>query len=250
MNIKISPAVKISFALFLLLLLSFKSEGQHSNQVNTVDSWIYKEDMLTNEKLGLRPLTTTPDNFHFRLHLIGDVIDIWTNDYITFKGTQAEYWDRQKIIDRDSQPQLVSTFVRKIEIGADDAKTIYNLVQSIRDIPTDKAINKWWTGCCDGHDFGFEMCVSGSYGYKSYFAPGSQDSSICEAKLICGFIDSVRQILCVRERQREFYMTLPKPGRYNNGGGYSYTTYSRAGQRKLVRYYRRKERYEKHHPDE
>lgn len=148
----------------------------------------YKWRTELGEKLQLDKLVNSTDSLHFRFWQDGQAVDIWTNDYKTFKGTVTNYLKKySKISSCKENTKHQKVYTNKIPLDTLQAREAYNLIieYSLFTIPSEEKIKEWTKGK-DGVTYLIEISTVNSYTFKSFWEPASQ-KNIVEAKKIVAF---------------------------------------------------------------
>jgi hypothetical protein len=167
----------------IFLLSFFISVGQNKTVSVPLDfngdttHW-YKWIQKYTSKNGLEDLSKNTDSLHFRISTMSQAIDIWTNDYKTFRGKVTVF------IKCTNSKQLETYKTISINVDTLIARKIYNLANdnSIFTVPTDNKISGWSQGF-DGIEVLIEYSTHNFYSFKQYWTP-SVFKDIKEAQAI------------------------------------------------------------------
>lgn len=203
----------------LIFSLSINIYGQNDKKIlipfseNGDTSYWYLNRYERYKKLNLTNIETNTDDFHFRLWLNGQIVEIWTQDNKTFFGALINYIDSNERFDiKKQKTNTYKTFSNQVQLDTSIARQTYILYKTINSIPTEDSIIEWKSGL-DGITYVFEISTPTFYSFKSYWTPSIQDSNLIEAKQIQKFIDEINQILNLDVEYDKFFSTL-KPGCY------------------------------------
>ena len=177
----------------------------------------YKSLIDTDNKLAIPYLVNSTEAFHFRLWANRQIIDIWTIDFITFKGLLTNYvktYESYNMEKQDSKPS--ETISNQIPVEDSLAKKAFELVKTIKTIPSQDSIKGWSTGF-DGIVYEIETSSPMDYSYKYYWTPSAQDCTLIEAKQIQIFVNKMKSTLNLNNEYEKFFSTL-KPGSYWGDG--------------------------------
>jgi len=168
----------IIFLLAFLISVGQNKTGSVPFDFNGDTTHWYKWLQKYTFKNGLPDLSKSTDSLHFRITTLSQAIDVWTNDYKTFKGTTTAF------IKCTNSKQLETNKTISVTIDTSIARKIYNLVSNNNtfDIPTDDKITGWSQGF-DGIEILIEYSTPYFYSFKQYWSP-SAFKDIKEAQII------------------------------------------------------------------
>ncbi len=198
--------VLFSLFLFFSSLYGQTKYLQIPNGRNNDTSLLYKWKQNNAQRMKLEDLTKSTDKIHFRLWEENQVVEIWSNDLITFQGFLLNFTN--KIYGK--KRRAPSIFRSEIPIDTIIARQIYNIFidNSIFNIPTDDSVKGWGQGC-DGEEFLIEYSTNTFYSFKEYWTP-SVFKELREAVVIENMINRLDTILQVQKNWEDFFKSLPK----------------------------------------
>lgn len=208
--------MRIVLLVLLLSVITFSGFAQKQISIPLYKNgdtvlW-YKWQYELEAKLKLPHLAKDTTRFYFRFHNAGQVLDLYSHDLKTFKGTVTCYTYAYELYDTKKQTQKTSAlFSQQVKLDSSIARRIFQLTGTVSTIPTDDSIKGWRQGL-DGVTYMFEHSSPASYSFKSYWTPSAQDSTLMEAKLIRLFVDTIYKLV-VTKAENDFFATL-KPGSY------------------------------------
>lgn len=188
---------------------------------NAYDSLIsYKLLGYLQKSLDLKPLNYTSDTFYFRFWRVNQAIDIWTTDYENFGGIVTSFYEKYKElkIGESAIDREVKTVKRQSVIDSRLAKQVYNLIDSCKltEIRSDADIFEWRKGL-DGFSYEIELSTTKNYLFNTYWSPNHQNDSIVEARAMVSFDNRLKELLNLKEIEKEFNEKLPA-GSYHISG--------------------------------
>ncbi len=170
--------------------------------------------------LKLENLVYSPDAFHFRLYTVGQIIDLETEDSVTFNCTVTSFAYRQITKRKVTKTRTISA---KMQLDTAVAKQLFQLTKTIASISSGTMISGWGKDSngvafetVHGYGYTLELSARNSYSVKIYNNPGSQSKKIPEAQQIDQFANEVYKLLALDDIYSDFTNTLD-PGYYSNG---------------------------------
>ena len=119
------------------------------------------------------------------------------------------------------------SFFDVIYIDTLKARKLFQLTESIRNIPTGELISHWHERSngqkyvvMDGVDYFIEVSSPQNYLFKEYNNPTSQEVAVPEADQINMFIKSVNRLLDKEKCYEAFFKELPPDTYHNNTAMY------------------------------
>ena len=204
----------ICFQLCFIVLNCF---GQHTKALSGDTTFWYKLQLEKCEELKLPQLIPSTDNFHFRFWTDDQSVDIWTTDGKTFGGLVTSYLKlyQENNLKKSSKKQA-GIFVQQVSLDTAVARKAFYLTKHISAIPSDKFIRGWVQGF-DGIEYIIETSTPTTYGFRTYWTPSAQDSSLTEVKTMLSFVKDLDSLLRLGNKFNHFFSTL-KPGPYSYDG--------------------------------
>lgn len=172
----------------------------------------YKADI---KLLRLKDLSRSTDSLYIRFSTEGQIVDIWTEDGISYKGLIKNYAYSYYPDNELKKRRRSKLFSKAISLDTLTAKSVFDLFQSIDQIPTEDSIHGWQIGC-DGSTYTFEKATPDTDRFKTYWSPYGQDSTVSEARDIQRCVDSMYSWLKLQKTYDTFISQL-RPGYYSNG---------------------------------
>ncbi|OCX50315.1 hypothetical protein BEL04_23705 [Mucilaginibacter sp. PPCGB 2223] len=124
------------------------------------------------KELGLKKLADSEHRHHYRFSTEGQIVEIWTDDDVTYQGFLLNY-----IYHRKGKGGYQHNILSKKEsVYTDKAKQIIAMYDSLalNGIPTEERIANWQKGL-DGGDDIVEFADRDSYSIKTYWEPAVQE---------------------------------------------------------------------------
>ncbi|MFA9214039.1 MAG: hypothetical protein ACEQSR_09370 [Candidatus Methylacidiphilales bacterium] len=181
---------------------------------NTIYLHAYIQNLASHLELEL--ISKSNDSINLRIWLSNQVIDIWSIKNNIFEGTLINYIETAKktsFITRNNK-----LIFSKVKLDTFTSHIIFNLFQSIDNIPSKENI-KNWKGGKDGETYIFEKSDKFNYSFKNYWSPCCQDSLLFDAKKIEQLIKDILSISVLAIQGKKFYNNLPK-GLYKEAQGF------------------------------
>lgn len=210
--------IKKVIILFLFFQLGF---GQKKILDSIDDSYFRKYELFQSEKLDLKNLKKTQEDFYFRLSFNGTKIDYWKDSLNQNNGFVTKFIFRRK------GNKIIDTIVKKYSLNANQLQKLETLNEfsGLDSIPDDSKIAQWRFGCV-GTTYIFENATKNAYSVKSYWEPKSQDTTLLEAKKINDFIDEFLNITENESLNQNFQKDLPNGYTYSSFGTMFYKLYN------------------------
>ena len=229
--------MKIFVLISLLCIHAINSQAQHSKIISGDTAFWYGWQYSDDEKLKLPHLIQSADSFHFRFRESGQIVDVWTKDGITYNGLVTNYTNSYEESTEEKPRKPSRIFFNKLNLDTVQIRKVLDLEKIIAPISTDKTIKGWKQGF-DGIEYIFETATPSTYCFKTYWTPTAQDSTLMEAKMIQGFVDSLYSSLRLDSKRQAFYNTLKPGAYYYESAGFNIPTRKQAAYYKKVRPYR------------
>lgn len=168
-------------------------------------------------KVGVDSLIQSTEKFHFRFWKDQQIVDIWTQDGIVYRGFVISYTRLYQSYNSKKQQQNPEKFYfSRVDLDPQEAKKAYELIKAVDTIPTDKFIKGWAQGF-DGVEYNLETSTPRTYDFRNYWTPTTQKKSVTEAWKIQAFINNIDTLLALRHKLKDFFDGL-KPGSYVGDG--------------------------------
>lgn len=185
------------------LLISGSLSGQYQDYKSTA-FWKKYTDALASD-IKLDPLLPANTNFHYRIWIIGQVIDILadsTNSILGEITSYAKQYDEMNLGKR-------TFYSSSLPMDPEKASEIYQMIlkTGLTSIPEADAI-KGWEKNVGGYTNIIECVDSGEYSFKCYLSPASQ-GPLEEAIIIQSFLGELKRILQLNRRYKSFSASIP-----------------------------------------
>lgn len=167
-------------------------------------------------RIGLADLTIANDSMHLRYWMENQAIDIWTNDFVNYRGIISNHTETVDTAFGSTVSKPVKYFSNKVELTASQAKKVFELFRQahIFSIPSDNRINGWALGD-DGEEFLLECTTGRVYSFKCYWTPSAQHA-VPEANVLNELNGKLRLYLKMEDAWSDFLTKLPA-GCYREG---------------------------------
>lgn len=218
---------KTTFYILTILLLqsinSFSQENFERKNLNDKYSWNNSTKNERNEYyFGIKPINSSKSEFHFRYEKSSQIIDLYSENGIDFKGQVVNLIQENKTVKTDygKDSRAFNYLFEKVEIANSKATKAGQLIlnQKSYSIPTDSLINNWSFGWTDCGAIKFDYKVKTNIYRKSYTCAKNQNDSLEYVSKIKKLTDSLNQILDLKKSYDNFSSKLPKGKSYTIDG--------------------------------
>lgn len=221
--------MKKAILLIILLITSLLSAQHELKKVALREGFSPHDDVsdsIETMYLRLPPLSKSPSKFHFRYRKVGQIIDIYSNDSITFKGSVLNKIIRLKQGKINGNNTSVPEYYiyETVAIDEHDASEIGRLIikEEMYNIPTDKLLKDWKFNFFDCRGIDFKYKVGDSLFKVHYGCPTGQDTlADLKIKKILNLQNRIDITLHLSESYTAFDKRLERGKWYTNEFYYS-----------------------------
>lgn len=216
---------KKSFFILIVLFLSYNFYGQNDlKKVDIDENYNLNEkssDVFERHFFNLIDINTTNYKTYFRYKKDTQVIDVFSNDNINFKGRILNHLIEEKTINDKgySTSKPVKYVYEIVELDDETANTIGKSIlnSKIQDIPDYKEIENWNQFWLDCGAISFIIKIDSKITDKSYSCPWQQNDSIKYVSLLKSLYNSIDNNKGIKNIFEEFKNKLEKGKSYSNG---------------------------------
>lgn len=200
-----------SIWLAVYLFISGSLLGQEKIIEGDTSSWDSQWQIM-HQKLGLKNLIQSEDEFNFRFQNHSQIIEL-TKNGDEFSGVLVDHVFRSSLKSNIRK----DTLYYKKAFSYQSSRKIYELIQvfEMPNLLSDEDI-KEWNYSCHGINYVLEYANRTKYSYKTYWNPSIQDSLAMSEK-VSKFIEELHLIANSEESRKEFENTWIKNGCYDTG---------------------------------
>ena len=194
----------------IICLTSLKSQGKAISG----DTIFWQElNRPLVDKFDLSHFPTSNHEFSFRFWNHSQVIEIIKNGKEITASITNYIFQLSK-----NQEENKKTLFQKTTLPQEFANQLFTAIQNsnILALPSDDEIEDWSQGF-DGTTYIIEHADPSNYSYKTYWTPTAQDSLAAALRLI-DFIQTLDDVLNLKESYNEFIKTIPQKGCYMTSG--------------------------------
>ena len=215
------------FLLFLFcFFISVKATSQSNFErkiLNDEYSWNNSSQNERNKYyFGIDSLNLSTSEYHFRYEKSSQIIDLYSDNGIDFKGQIINIIQENKTVKTDygKDSRAFNYLFERKEISNSEATKAGQLILSEKSyyIPTDSLINNWSFGWTDCGAITFDYKVKTSFHHKSYTCAKNQKDSLDFVIKIKKTTDSLQGILDLKKAYDNFKSRLPKGKSYTIDG--------------------------------
>lgn len=219
--------MKQIFIILSFLLFSLQGIAQNfplkSTRLNNNYTW--RNSTLAERQhyyLELPMVQNSDYKTHLRVILIGQIIDFFSADNLSFKGTLTnkiiEYKSSKNKRSRESEEFQIVYHTQKLDSSVSTLLANQLLKSGQYDIPTDSLIKDWNHGYlhCESIDFHFK--IDNSYKEKSFSCPWNQSDSIDFKAVILSNLRLLEKELSLEARYNRFESLLKRGITYSRDG--------------------------------
>jgi hypothetical protein len=222
-TIQIKAALIVLLCIFNITLSAqqLKQTSIPYNKSGDTTVW-YKWQMEKVKSLKIKHLAASTDSFKLRFWRDQILFELTTNDYVHFNGFAIVFTNRLPKKEKGKRKLVY----RKYPLSDSLLTEVYKEYLKVKDIPSEEEIKGWSSGC-DGETYSIETTNACCYSYKSYWSPYAVMDEVPEAALIETFADTVREILNLKDINKNFVGQL-SAGKYNDGSMFTLHVPSKA----------------------
>lgn len=213
-----------SFILFIILI-AFNLFGQNGlRKIDINESYKLNEsssDDFVKYYFRLIDLKNSDYKTHLRYLKNSQIIDIYSNDDITFEGEVLNYITEQKNIKVNNYntktPNKYVYEILKLDKKTASAIGNYILKSNIQEIPNYTEIKNWNRNWLDCNSISFVLKIKSQISEKEFTCPSQQNDSIKYVKSLKEFYNKIDNNDSIKNRFDEFKNRLEKGKTYSNG---------------------------------
>jgi hypothetical protein len=204
---------------YILLLLLCSSFINGQNDVKFIEyksANIYEKDLEV-KYLGLSPFSSSNSKIHFRYQKGFQIIDIISNDSITFQASMINYIFQYSTNKNGNENKKL--YFEKTILDTTQSNKIANflLTKKTHNIPTDSLINGWLTRFFDCSSINIKTKINVNFSYKKFTCISGQNTDTPFVNEILTLEKFLADNLAQKESYSLFTEKLPKGFSYFNG---------------------------------
>lgn len=201
------------------------NNGLQTKLINTNSTWrTDSAEQFDSFYFNLRPVQTTAFKSHFRISLIGQIIDLYSTDNLEYQGILTNYSieyirikDQKGNYDQSKELQYV---FEQIDLEKSMVnKIVKRFIQSgLAKIPTDSLIESWQFNFLHCNSITFQFNINGQYLEKTFHCPWSQEDKIAYKSTILDNYQMLHSIFKLDSLYDTFEGNLPRGKTYSRDG--------------------------------
>ena len=221
--------IKVTSILVLFLFFSILASGQEYGLRTKLMDENYTWRTVSPEQLDsfyfdLQPIQTTKFKSHFRISLIGQIIDFYSSDNSKYQGKLTNYSTeyisiKNKDTDYD-QSKEYQYVIEQIDLEQSRVdKTVEELIKTGQiEIPTDTLISSWQHNFLDCNGIVFQFNINGKYTKQIFDCPWGQKDNVEFKSIILDNYQTLKSTLQLDSLYDVFLSKLPKGKTYSRDG--------------------------------